>query len=298
MTTARADRRATPAALTDEIGAIVPGGAACGILPPAALDVAAHARRRCASGAPAPARPASRSSPPRTRRCGCSRETMRFFAEESCQKCTPCRIGNRALEHLFERLEHGEATMQREQLDEWLLAMEKTSICGLGQAAPFPCATRCATGRSCSRRSDAGEVQVASSAMVEFTLDGNVVSAPEGELLVHAAARHGTLIPTLCHDDKLDPYGGCRMCVVDVEGAPRPVPACASASARAWSSRRTAHVPQLPRDADRDAARRAPERRSRRPAERAHRPRATSSAPRRRSSSPTRSASRTRIATG
>ena len=33
-------------------------------------------------------------------------ETMRFFAEESCQKCTPCRIGNRALHHLAEELEH------------------------------------------------------------------------------------------------------------------------------------------------------------------------------------------------
>src|SRR6266516_590850 len=63
--------------------------------------------------------------------------------------------------------------------------------------------------------------------MVEFTLDGRAVTASEGELLVHAAARHGTFIPTLCHDDKLDPYGGCRMCLVDLEGAPRPVPACA-----------------------------------------------------------------------
>ena len=63
--------------------------------------------------------------------------------------------------------------------------------------------------------------------MVEFTLDGKRVTAPEGELLVHAAARYGTFIPTLCHDDKLDPYGGCRMCLVDLEGAPRPVPACA-----------------------------------------------------------------------
>jgi len=65
-------------------------------------------------------------------------------------------------------------------------------------------------------------------AVVEFTLDGRSVTANEGELLVHAAARHGTFIPTLCHDDKLDPYGGCRMCVVDVEGAPRPMPACAT----------------------------------------------------------------------
>jgi predicted molibdopterin-dependent oxidoreductase YjgC len=67
-----------------------------------------------------------------------------------------------------------------------------------------------------------------SRAMVEFVLDGKSVTAPEGELLVHAAARHGVFIPTLCHDDKLEPYGGCRMCVVAVEGAARPVPACAT----------------------------------------------------------------------
>jgi predicted molibdopterin-dependent oxidoreductase YjgC len=64
--------------------------------------------------------------------------------------------------------------------------------------------------------------------MVEFTLDGRTVGAPEGELLVHAAARHGVFIPTLCHDGKLDPYGGCRVCVVNVAGSPRPLPACAT----------------------------------------------------------------------
>jgi NADH:ubiquinone oxidoreductase subunit F (NADH-binding) len=63
---------------------------------------------------------------------------MRFFAEESCQKCTPCRIGTRALHHLLERLEEGEAVMPRTQVEEWLEAMERTSICGLGQAASIP----------------------------------------------------------------------------------------------------------------------------------------------------------------
>ena len=64
--------------------------------------------------------------------------------------------------------------------------------------------------------------------MIEFSLDGKTASAPEGELLVHALARHGVFVPTLCHDAKLDPYGGCRVCVVEVEGAPRPMPACAT----------------------------------------------------------------------
>jgi predicted molibdopterin-dependent oxidoreductase YjgC len=82
-------------------------------------------------------------------------------------------------------------------------------------------------------------------AVVEFTLDGKTVSAPEGELLVHAAARHGVFIPTLCHDDKLDPYGGCRMCVVGVEGSPRPLPACATRVAEGMVVSTNADVPQF-----------------------------------------------------
>src|SRR5213078_4760829 len=65
-------------------------------------------------------------------------------------------------------------------------------------------------------------------AVVTFTVDGREVSAPEGELLVHALARNDVFVPTLCHDEQLDPYGGCRMCVVGVEGSPRPLPACAT----------------------------------------------------------------------
>jgi formate dehydrogenase len=123
--------------LAGEIGAVVPGGAASGILPPSAIDVplTREGLREYGAGVGSAAVqvfPAS-YSPLRL-----LAETMRFFAEESCQKCTPCRIGNRALHHLCEELARGEAVMSREKVDEWLLAMEKTSICGLGQASPFP----------------------------------------------------------------------------------------------------------------------------------------------------------------
>jgi NADH-quinone oxidoreductase subunit G len=80
--------------------------------------------------------------------------------------------------------------------------------------------------------------------VIRFTLDGQEVSAPEGELLVHAAARHGVFIPTLCHDDKLDPYGGCRMCVVGVEGSPRPLPACATRVTEGMVVSTNSSVPQ------------------------------------------------------
>jgi predicted molibdopterin-dependent oxidoreductase YjgC len=82
-------------------------------------------------------------------------------------------------------------------------------------------------------------------AIVEFTLDGKRASAPEGELLVHAAARHNVFIPTLCHDDKLEPYGGCRACVVDVEGSPRPMPACATRVSEGMVVSTNTNVPQL-----------------------------------------------------
>ncbi len=122
---------------SDEPGAIVPGGAASGILPPDTLDLplTRDALREHGAGVGSAALQVFPKSYPPARLLA---ETMRFFAEESCQKCTPCRIGNRALEHLFERLGEGEATMSRTRLDEWLLAMEKTSICGLGQASPIP----------------------------------------------------------------------------------------------------------------------------------------------------------------
>jgi NADH:ubiquinone oxidoreductase subunit F (NADH-binding) len=123
--------------LTGEPSAIVPGGAASGILPPAALDVRLTreglAEWGCGVGSAAVQVFPASYSPLRL-----LAETMRFFAEESCQKCTPCRIGNRALHHVAEELEHGRAPMTRGQVDEWLEAMALTSICGLGQAAPIP----------------------------------------------------------------------------------------------------------------------------------------------------------------
>jgi len=64
--------------------------------------------------------------------------------------------------------------------------------------------------------------------VIELTVDGRPVAAEEGELLVHVLERAGSPVPTLCHDDRLEPYGGCRVCLVHLAGAPRPVAACAT----------------------------------------------------------------------
>ena len=93
---------------SDEPGAIVPGGAASGILPPHALD-APLTRDGLAEWDAGPGSAAVQVFPKSYSPLRLLAETMRFFAEESCQKCTPCRIGNRALHHLCEELEHGRA---------------------------------------------------------------------------------------------------------------------------------------------------------------------------------------------
>jgi formate dehydrogenase beta subunit len=123
--------------LTGPIAALVPGGAASGILPPAALDVSL-ARDSLREWGAGPGSAGLQVFPEGYAPLRLLTETMRFFAEESCQKCTPCRIGNRGMHHLLEELEHGEAAMERSQVEEWLDAMVATSICGLGQGAPFP----------------------------------------------------------------------------------------------------------------------------------------------------------------
>ena len=123
--------------LTGSISAVVPGGAASGILPPDALDVplSRDSLREWGAG---PGSAGLQVFPESYTPLRLLAETMRFFAEESCQKCTPCRIGNRGMHHLLEELEHGEVAMPRAQVEEWLDAMVATSICGLGQGAPFP----------------------------------------------------------------------------------------------------------------------------------------------------------------
>ncbi len=48
-------------------------------------------------------------------------------------------------------------------------------------------------------------------------IDGKEVSATEGMTLLEAAQGAGISIPTLCHHEKLEPFGGCRICIVEVE---------------------------------------------------------------------------------
>jgi len=52
---------------------------------------------------------------------------------------------------------------------------------------------------------------------VLLQIDGKAVKATEGMSVLQAARSAGISIPTLCHHEKLEPYGGCRLCMVEIE---------------------------------------------------------------------------------
>ena len=61
---------------------------------------------------------------------------------------------------------------------------------------------------------------------VTLTIDGRQVTVPEGTSLLHAAQEIGVEVPHYCYHPALSAPAQCRLCLVDVEGAPKPMPSC------------------------------------------------------------------------
>ncbi len=63
---------------------------------------------------------------------------------------------------------------------------------------------------------------------VTIEIDGQAVQAEKGSMIIEAADKQGIKIPRFCYHKKLSIAANCRMCMVDVEKAPKPLPACAT----------------------------------------------------------------------
>jgi NADH-quinone oxidoreductase subunit G len=63
---------------------------------------------------------------------------------------------------------------------------------------------------------------------VNIELNGKPVQAPKGEMIIRVADAQGVYVPRFCYHDKLAVAANCRMCLVEVEKAPKPLPACAT----------------------------------------------------------------------
>lgn len=62
--------------------------------------------------------------------------------------------------------------------------------------------------------------------MISLTINGKTLEVPKGTTVLRAAEQAGITIPTLCDHPDLTPYGGCRLCLVEVKGARLPMTSC------------------------------------------------------------------------
>ncbi len=67
--------------------------------------------------------------------------------------------------------------------------------------------------------------------MIRLNIDGKEVSGHKGQTILEIARQNGVDIPTLCYDGRLEPYGSCGMCVVEVEGNRKLLRSCATEAA-------------------------------------------------------------------
>ena len=63
---------------------------------------------------------------------------------------------------------------------------------------------------------------------VEIKIDGQPIKAQKGQMIIEVTDKAGINIPRFCYHEKLSVAANCRMCLVEVEKAPKPMPACAT----------------------------------------------------------------------
>ncbi len=72
------------------------------------------------------------------------------------------------------------------------------------------------------------KVSTAASDVVHLVVDNEACERPTGSTILEALHSLGRDVPTLCHDDRLKPHPVCRMCIVEIEGQPHPLPSCST----------------------------------------------------------------------
>ena len=172
----------------------------------------------------------------------------KFYAHESCGKCTPCREGTGWIEKVLYRMSHGLG--RPDDLD--LLIDVGSGISPNVATAPFTQTTLCPLGPSVGladrqprqvlprgdrgpRRRERRSNRVTTTEPKRRSRRRTPSRSPstarpsrpkKGELLIKAAQENGVYIPRFCWHERMKPVGMCRMCLVEVEGVRGFPPAC------------------------------------------------------------------------
>lgn len=75
-------------------------------------------------------------------------------------------------------------------------------------------------------------------AQIAIRIDGALCAATEGQTIFEVAEANGKAIPALCHMEGVSSAGACRLCLVEVAGVDRLLPACTTPRSAAWPSSR------------------------------------------------------------
>ena len=193
-----------------------------------------------------------------------ARNLMRFFRDESCGQCTPCRVGTAKALVLIEQPQLGPAAAggvvagrcATRRSAAWGRRRPTRSIaCQVfpprAGLTPLPVPGKGGGERRGSRNMNAvtrHELAQLDAPLVSFKLDGRDVTGRADETIIQVADREGIEIPRLCYKDGLDAVGNCRACMVEIKGervlAPSLLPQPGqrhggdSKSERAWRRRR------------------------------------------------------------
>ena len=170
---------------------------------------------------------------------------LEFGADESCGKCFPCRIGlQRAVE-----MSEAPGDIDREKLEALLETLELGSLCAHGGGMPAPIRTLIEffpgelglTGGDGPGQARAGEgvrgrppprggghhrPPRGAERRMKVTVDGIDVDVPDGATVLEAARMADRWVPTLCFDERMVPFGACRVCMVGAGGQDGPIAAC------------------------------------------------------------------------
>ena len=165
-----------------------------------------------------------------------------FYYEESCGQCTPCREGTGWLYRMVDRIEHGRGAPEDLETSDFGERQHRRShhlrAGGRGGAAGEELHQALPRGVRVSHRAQAvprGRARLRLSStrqtkmpVVNIEIDGQAVEVPANSTIMEAANRLGIYVPHFCYHKKLSIAANCRMCLVQVEKAPKPLPACAT----------------------------------------------------------------------
>ena len=213
--------------VTGGVGAILLGGAAGGFVGPESLDLPLSLEHTRAAGATLGSGPVMVFDDT-TDFAAVIERLARFFRDESCGQCVPCRVGTVRQHELVSRIRRTGTATQRQR--------ETARRHCLGDGRRVDLRTRphgsvrralsheARPARSVSKMNPADGT--ASERTVALSVDGRDVAVREGESVLAACTAAGAETPTICWAPNLTPVNACRVCVVELEGSRTLVPAC------------------------------------------------------------------------